>query len=401
MAMSTYGVDVATRVGLKSMLPPGWTLLLHKDVKLPDTISWRLGDAWTKSLAEFCVRSSTAALVDWDKRQVLLRAESIAIDEREQRAELKQTATTPLPSFGQAKTAFVIDTASVTSVPKQATPINLQQQDRQRELAQIAATSTAQFSFVPVIRTNPTINMVERQKVIDAGRTAQLISTEEFQYTSAISVNRPSARFVAQAIANRYNLRLAWSADEYQLQGPVTLLATTQEADIALLQRAMGAFSPVVLQLNMPDKVLRATPRTGTMYPTMPSTLSLGLAPDSLTPAELRGKRQAGLYDLTRSTNNETSETVAGPVTPPAAFLLQIIKGGALEEALTQFARKNGYTFEWKVTGGFDAQRDKTYESASIAGILAQVLPSIGLSADIYTREKHVIVRAADNAPRH
>jgi hypothetical protein len=399
--MTTYGVDVATRVGLRSVLPPGWTLLLHRDVTLPDTLSWRLGDPWTKALAEFCVRSNVAALLDWDKRQVLLRAESIALEEREHRAELKELATTPLPFFVTPnKEHFALNTSSLSTIDAPGlTPTDFAHQDRQKELATVAANTGSTLAFVPLIRTNPTVTMVEKQSNAVLGQTSQLVGTPEFAYSTAISLNKPSARSVAQAIATRYQLKLVWDADEIRLLGPVTLLANSPADDVTLLQRALGIYSPLTLSLSMEDKVLRASSRVvrnGQGHNPRLTLIAEETQISPLTPAELRGVRKAGLFDLMVQSHEATllpssSESVA----PLALFRFPISPEVSLEDALARFVRKNGYTLEWRVVGSFNARHSAVYEGASITSILAQLLPKLGLSADVFTSEKRIVVRTA------
>ena len=146
--MTTYGMDVTTRSGLKTVLPPGWQLFIHPSAKLPDTMSWKVGDPWPAVLAKFAQGSDVSVLVDWDSRQVLMRTEQVAEEERSTRSQIQAAATTPLPRFTEAP--------------------------REQAALPVSAPST---NAVPVIRVNPTPVMVEEQQQAALRSPPQLKST--------------------------------------------------------------------------------------------------------------------------------------------------------------------------------------------------------------------------------
>lgn len=400
--MTTYGVDVATRTGLKTVIPAGWQLYVHKSVTLPETMSWKLGDAWPAVLTEFAVRNQVAVLIDWERRVVMMRSVEQALEENAKRDEIQQAATTPLPKFRDATTR--------AEQAKAAARAEAEQRKKEAEAAQLAAAQRAadertrlaqtqdrlaaeELARVPVIRTNPTPAMVASQS--EAARRSpapKYASTQEFRYTGPISLNRPNVRTVAQAIANRFNLRLVYAAPEQlALKGPVTLLAESPEQDALLLQKAVGAYGPVVLEVSIPEKVLRVLPR--------------GLSGEALAAARARGvdahKELLAAADA-QSEGASAPETTASSKEPVAIARPQLAmtlrEREPLEDALVRFTRAQGYTLEWKVSGGFEANRTMNFTGHTVAEVLSQVLPKLGLSADIYTRDKHIIVRPGDAA---
>lgn len=380
--LKTYGVDVAARVGLKAILPPGWTLLLHKEVTLPDTVTWKLGDPWVKAIAEIAVINNIAILIDWDKRQVRFREENIALDEREQRAAITTAAVTPLPDFGTAtKSKFDLNTKP-SADGKSATLFNRDQEQRAKGLQALANRSSEQLDRVPVIRTNPTERMVDRSNQNKATGRAPA-SDDTFEYSTAVSFNKPSARSIAQTIAHRYNLRLVWQTREFQLLGPVTLVATSPEEDLYLLQKAMGIGSPIALTISGKNIIaVPATSKTRDNLTFLPPERFSTLNRDAI-PEDRELPKRSPLVTHSRA------ESVT----------FNIHKGDSLEETLISFLRTHGYTLEWKVDGIFEAGTTKTYEGASITSLLSQLLPSLGLSADVFTRDNHIVVRLA-GSPR-
>lgn len=474
--MTNYGLDVATRTGLKSVIPAGWQLFVHRSVALPDTMSWKLGQPWPSVLAEFAVANNVSVLIDWDGRVVMMRSPEQAIEERAKREEIDQAATTPLPLFAgalsdaeqkkldartkareaealaQAQAATVqaakdaAPTAASAAVANAganrslddmtlrdagavrsggelppanaAAPASTVSASASVPATQVAASSAGAATMapvaVPVIRTNPTAAMVASQEqAAKAAPAAALSSTEDFRYTMPVAVNKPSARSVAQAIANRYGLRMVFATPEFHLKGPVTLLAESAEQDALLLQRAIGRFGPAVIEVSGAEKVLRVLPRAGAPVVMASANsrasgegaaLTHPVAPVAATVATTAAVLASS--GASHSTAIEPGATRSDPIAPVATaqaaeaapLSLTLNEAEPLEDALVRFTREHGYTLEWKVTGGFEANRAMTFRGNSVAQVLSAVLPTLGLSADIYTRDKHIVVRPGDAA---
>jgi hypothetical protein len=619
-AMPSYGMDVPTRMGLKTVIPAEWQLFVHRTVTLPETMNWNRGEAWPAVLTKFASDNQMAVLIDWDNHVVMLRSPEQALEEGATRQEIAQAATTPLPKFVEAKPrtesakapvlaqhtadtagpdsqalpkfnvmtapdkASVVAKASApaaqpssvapvavaangpaptadkavtmdgktvmvaakvlpapiptsaeksVSAPPPAKPLaqpdaklaSLQQaqaaesaklaaaqkareaeaaklaattQAREAEAAKLAAAQQARESEatklasvtqareaeaaklagvqkatqdeaaklaelkkasqeqatqlaaaqaaakaavipMPVIRVNPTPAMVAAQQ--NAAKTApaaNLVSTDEFTYSGPVALNRPTARKVAQAIADRFNMRLVYAADEFTLPGPVTLLAESASQDAQLLERAIGRFGPAVLEVDTSLKIVRVVPRNAspqlladirsrrpvivapvvrTPAPVVVAAAPAVAAPVTVAPAatpsvpkvpvvtpaapvaaEPIPASRIGAPMLTRV---QEANAEAAPMAKPAAdtaLTLDIAAKQPLEDAVARLARTQGYTVEWKVSGGFDANRSMSFTGRSLRDVLVQVLPKLGLSADINTREKHIVVRPADAA---
>ncbi len=357
--MSTYGMEVATRNALRTIVPAGWQLYIHKDANLPEAMSWKLGESWPSVLAEFAASSKLAVLIDWPTRSVLIRSPEVAGEENTKRAEAANAAITPLPSFSEAVSA-------------------------QRAPAPGRVHERAPLADAGLVRTNPTPAMAAASEAnLRDGRVQPPRGSGDFGYTEATALNKAQARTIAQGIANRYGLRLMWAGPELKMNNPVTLLAQSADEDVLLLNKAMGAFSPVVLELEPGAKRLWAVPR--------------GMAGRQLlTPELMRAAHEASVTPLPPVTEGPQPVRVSGLSKGP--IKLEMPARMTLEDALVRLAKAQGYTIEWKVPGGFQANRDMSYEAASMSALLAQVLPPLGISADVYTRDKHIVVRPADAA---
>ena len=604
--MPAYGMDVATRMGLKTVIPASWQLFVHRSVSLPETMNWNRGEAWPAVLTKFAADNQMAVLIDWDNHVVMLRSPEQALEEGATRQEIAQAAITPLPKFGDAlpksaKTPALAQTkpdtirpasaantelptfnivtapesgkalaqasaptkpvapaapvaspmvaakvlpASISPAPAdklaqpagavnpvalaqtapvkpatvvapsatapavQAKPAVLSpvgtedasklaalrharaaedaklaalqkarseedaklvvaQKTRESVSANLAATQKERDSIaaklaeaqkaseaeaaklaslkkateaeaakleaaqaatkvavaaIPVIRVNPTPAMVaSQQEAAKSAPAVKLASTAEFSYTEAVALNRPTVRNVAQAIAERFNLRLVYAGEEFTLRGPVTLLAESPEQDAHLLGRAVGNFGPVVLEVDAAQKILRVLPRNATpqqlaeIRSRRPVVMTrVPVAPAAVAAPAVSGPMMAKVAPavtvnaLPAAVAKAPALVAAQPVVAPATqtakpatdtvLTLELEARQPLEDGLTRFARAQDFTIEWKVSGGFEANSSMSFTGRTVREVLSQVLPKLGLSADIYTREKHIVVRPGDAA---
>lgn len=403
--MQTYGMGVPTRTALRAVVPQGWETLIHQEVTLPSTLSWNLEDPWPKVLGDMANQNGLSVLIDWDARHVRIRSPQQAIEEQALRAEIAQAATTPLPSLVPKKAPA----APLTAVEPSLTPaeaLRAQTLDNQK------TAMASEVGALPVVRTNPTPQMVSAQQAAALAKPPVLSSTPEFVYTHPVAVNRPSAKKIAQSIAFKYQVRLVWAAPDYQLRGPVTLLANSPEQDVQLLQRAMGLYAPVVVEYFPTEKVIRALSKSVIQQGAQAvaaaaeaqylSQATEASAPVS-TAAPSSDPQQAGGVQAVLNEIAPVFNALKSPQAQPdtgTQLTLTVGVGEPLEHALTRFARQQGFTLDWQVSGGFEANRQLQYQGSTIASVLSEVLPPLGISADIYTRDKHIVVRLGEARDR-
>ena len=257
---------------------------------------------------------------------------------------------------------------------------------------------------VPVFAVNPSPEMVESRK--EASKVEPPKSTSDFSYTKAVALSKPLVQTVAQGIANRFDLRLVWVAPDIRLQGPITLLSQSMEQDVELLRKALGRFSPVTVEVQAGE--LRVTSKDP-LFVAQHRERAAQLAREQAL-EQARAEAAAAAGGAPAGESAEAGRVAHGgqpgvngqahAANAPAAtykFQLVVEAGHTLEQALRTLLRERGYTHEWRVDGGFEASRQMVYQANTVAELLSQVLPPLGISADIYTVDNHIVVRPGDS----
>ncbi|MCC5609590.1 hypothetical protein LC612_23140 [Nostoc sp. CHAB 5834] len=365
--MQSYGVGVPGAQALKAIMPKGWQVSVHPEVTLPDSVSWKLNQTWVDALGGMARESSLAVLLDWSAKRAYILTGDQVVQENAVREEIALAAVTPLPEFDAADEDDLGNPLAFTPTKKKNS--SKKSKAKAKQPAKAEPTSERKSVDGGYVWVNPLAEDTKKREA-QATANASLKSTSEFRYTQAVAYNKPPARKLAQSIADKFNYRLVWAAPEMTLEGPVTLLARSASEDIELLQKAMGAYAPVALEVADKEKVVRALSR---------DLLRKGAA-----------QRDAA-YALA-----ETQSLAAAQ----SRFSLMVADNEPLEDAILRFVRSEGFTLEWKVKGGFEANRNMTFVGASLIEVLSQVLPPLGLSADVYTHDKHIVVRPGEGRDR-
>lgn len=200
--------------------------------------------------------------------------------------------------------------------------------------------------------------------------------TTNFRYSTPIAVNKPLARDMAQGIADKYALRLVYMGpDDLRIDGPITLLGKTAEQDSELFARALGGNSPVVVEVDPRDRLLKVVPR--------------GMSDRDI--ARMRNPLPNDpILALDRSVSAlKPLPGANGPV--PAVLTLVVRQGEPLESAVSRFARTQGFALQWRVKSKYESKTVVTIDGTSVPDVLRQLLPPLGLKPEIDDID-HVIV---------
>lgn len=71
--MGHYGLNVPVKQGLKALTPDGWAIYVHRDAKLPASLSWQQADTWTSALQTFSDLSALPVTIDWNSRSIYIK----------------------------------------------------------------------------------------------------------------------------------------------------------------------------------------------------------------------------------------------------------------------------------------------------------------------------------------
>jgi hypothetical protein len=411
-AVAHYGFGVEPRLGLRSVVPAGWRILVHRSAQLPEAMSWSLGQPWPQALEAFAKASGLSVFLDWEQRQVLVRPPEVAKHEREVRQSTYLAATTPLPRFeaapparapalwpatapaapapeeGRAAAASSGVPAGAPSIgpaspealagprpgasvspPRLADEPALPVAAPHVSSASAIAPSTKRMAYAaappsaaptapapaaesPAQVAAPPVQVSPTPPLPDASPAAPL--AQSLAYTAATAFNRPSGRALAQAIAQRFGVRLYWMGPDLVLPGPVTLLARSVEQDVGLMRRALGPASALELSHDAQAGVIRVVNRAPAAEPEQ------GLA---------RGPLRLDLH----------------PALP-------------VERALTEILQPLGYRLDWQADEALYPTQASRHEHSELSALMRNALRPLGLVAEVRSRERRVAVRPASAA---
>ena len=454
--LRTYGVDVPTRAGLKTIVPQGWTLLIHKSANLPQTISWKPDEPWTAVLDDLSAKNNLAVRMDWATKTVTVMSPEVAAQQKAKETEILQAAKTPLPSLApeSAKPSSVTaktDGVAQVGVPpiiKQGSPstagaapasttastkaplvdqlASLKQMAATQPVAPTAATTPALAPTIaptaaPVAvaqgpvqaSVQPRINPPVAQPSLAA---AALAAQSVMPRNVAASQVGGSMKDLLAQVAARYGYILSWEAPDVEIPGAVTLLGVDVGEDARLLQKAMGMNStPVSIQVYRSSSVIRVVPRSRgseavailespyngpvSAYRARASAPAPVYAENGNAPALTQGA------DLNVATVNVGSSAASAPQyravadthIAPVTVKLTVLKGESLANSLKTFFMSQGWDLQWKATSDLQADYPVAIEAADGKEVMKKLLPHLGLVADFYTQSKTVVIRNSDS----
>jgi hypothetical protein len=224
------------------------------------------------------------------------------------------------------------------------------------------------------------------------------------------SFNDVPIKIAADGLATLHGYKTVWQAGGEYLPGPVTFMGENINEDFLLMSRALGPNFPILLQLvpakkeivaryKDPEKHLaaleqqrkateavqaRATKVPASSDPLMGASATLAGTPGAATIPGLGAPGIAG-----------------GPAVAPGPreLVLDIKQGETLSTSLERFFKKEGWRLEWKVGTDLKAGSNMTLKGAGVAQVLDQLLPRLGMAADLYNPSKLAVIRVASYTP--
>ena len=346
-----------------------------------------------------------AAIESVRQSALATRSDSAPRNVAEAKAQLHSPVASTAPVLArtepvsQEKPVFFNETLPNRVSSEMPVPVALPVASTAPVVAIAAPAPTTAPVVLPVLRTNPTVALLPTVRA-----SSSLASNADFVYVKPVALNKPTARKTLSGIAARFNMRLVWAlSEDVQLKGPVTLLADSAQQDVDLLQKAIGRGTPLNITVSPEEHVIRVFRRGGAQpVDMMAAVAGPGLessAPVALndTPNPSLSASQPKAASPSTAVASIQGDAVSREVPDAVPMLrLDVPAGQPLEDALTRFIAAQGYSLEWRIEGGFEAGRALSYQGETLVKVLSQFLPPLNLSADIYTREKLVVVRPAD-----
>lgn len=455
--LRTYGVDVPTRAGLKTIVPQGWTLLIHKSATLPGTMSWKPNDPWTTVLNDLAARNNLAVRMDWAAKTVTVMSPEVAAQQKEKETEIIQAAKTPLPSLApevakpvtiatatapaaattQAGVPPIIkastpaaSSAVVATQPVQKAPLV----DQLASLKQMAAATPSPVASAPKpvapanqAQLNPqapqqTQPLVVNPPVPQASAVAAALSAQSvLPRNVAASQVGGSMKDLLSQVATRYGYVLSWEAPDVEIPGAVTLLGVDIGEDAKLLQKAIGlTTTPVSIQVFRSSSVIRVLPRSRSTeavailespyngpvvpYVSRASAPAPTYAVNMRSPALVPAAEPLHVATVSVATEPSTAavtpryQPVADTHVVPASVKLTVLKGDSLANSLKTFFLSQGWDLQWKVSSDLQADYPVSIEGADGKEVMKKLLPHLGLIADFYNTSKTVVIRSSDSS---
>lgn len=362
-AVTTFGVDAPVKAAFKAVIPDGWQVMLHPAAKLAPRASWSGGQSWVDALGNLAKQSGLVAKVDWTKRTIFLRTPAVAAEER-----------APVP-------------ADVTALEsKQDVPVRVSALATVSELP----ASEAASRLPPIEGTAKTFTGAHLSGVL-----------EHLGRIHALTLSHSTSR-------------------DIPFPGPVTIKGADPSEDLRLVSQALGSTSPMSLEYYPLSRFVRVVPATAgsdrfvvldrpyeglvvTKGPeAAPSPTSTVPAP---TLAGVVAQAASNLPSKASQAPVEAEKPSAGPEAASEAqqetakFLtLNVPKGASLETEVRAFLTSQGFELLWQVPETLEANWPVVATGKSIAEVLGQVIPHLGLSADVIVPSKVVFVRPGDAA---
>ena len=353
-SMSSYGMAVPVITGLKTALPTGWQVFIHEKVELPKSVNWNLGDPWLKVFSNLADKENISVLVDWDKKSIFIRPLAVALEEKEIKDKLILAASTPIPKTNNSKAvSYNINTKDKSS--SVATPVvdfkaKVDGVDVELKISKTEVDTPV--PTVPAVVSNPSEDQLKDKLNRNFEIKPEYKSSPAFEFKGPVAFNRASVRDVAQIVANKYNVPLNWTTSDQKFLGPVTILGASLEQDVLLINKALGVYNPLQIV-----------------------------------------QKQGALWS---SVNGKTKGTIccSVPVKLKASNTFVSNPGQDLRQTLDLYLASLGYSLDWKVDATFESQSKIQLKKDTLAEVLAEILPPLGLSAMIDNKSKTVIVVA-------
>jgi hypothetical protein len=235
---------------------------------------------------------------------------------------------------------------------------------------------------------------------------------------------------IVRKTAAKLGYQVSWETITLPLNGPVTFLGVDAAEDMRLLQKSLGLRqSPIAIEVYRGSGVIRVTASSSNKEPlavydsTYSGLIGYGLKSSTVSTVREPVAQAGGNTAWVDGPSSHTTPvspampkvstmpamstvsamtpvavppvaTVEAPKAPvPSLMRLQVARGESLSKAVSEFLKTQGWELKWQVPNDMEADFPFSAEGSSIAQVLGELLPKLGLDTDMYAPSKMVVVR--------
>lgn len=329
--IGTAGQNISARKGLRRIVPPEFKILVHKDAKLPSTVSWSKDAVWTDALQQATSTAGLKVSIDWNNKSVFINpvvtGSTVALDTSSQAP--KEDPTSSIKTFSNS---FSFDSSKETLVEVVAKWASVD-----------GWKMTSEAKNLPKISTP--------SKISHQGTLQSAMSELAPKYPNMLFTLYPRSKVVTISDAKK---------GFFSKDTKTSNLVISKELFNGIVAESVA---PKAEQVN--PKIEKASPLA------LPPKVS---------------------KDSAASPSMESASVTSTQVVAPPMWSVSIKAGDRLNEVLNDTLRQKGWILSWKVPYDMLAQSEMNISEPDLKGLLAKTLTPLNLSADIYYNPSKIVV---------
>lgn len=399
-----YGLEVPAKQALKNIMPSGWHVYVHKQLQLPETLSWKDNDDMLSALSRIEAEQGVIATVDWEKKAVYLRKKEVSV--------IKAPVAAPQP-VTQQPAALAVGVSPVNGIV--AKPVDY--------VPHVKTPSDTVEMGKPWAKNGPQKPAVVLEYAVSPGYAKKILEDAmakvgyEVQWDAPAMIRTDHAltlfqnaetdtKLVLDALGGTVSGMTAFVSHDAK---QVKVVMADHKADSGKVFK-MGGYlfeSAPVAQVNTPAPAMApvaSIPVPATPQSNNPSSQNAGVAATPAVVASAPGTFETPA-PLAQAPVSSSVQEIAAPVdltkTKVAGnneYVLEVQAGARFEDALEDFLAKHNYRLKWRAPSGLEAESAMTFKGATLDEVLNKILPRLRLGADIFDYDEYsfVVVQPLD-----
>jgi len=379
--LSSYGVDVPTKAALRALVPAGWVIFAHRDVRLPETLNWRAGDTWPQALSAMAQARGVAVKLDWTQQAVYLSPDAVAevagadvVAAMNPRAKTFTEGTLGdvlrhLVDQHKLAVAYEID-----SNPPLFGPVTLLGVDAGEDLDLLAKSLGTVTPVTFVLHRDPAVLAIRPATSIGAKVEVAL---------------GPFSGVLAQI-----------PAPIEKSSGPVIIVRDAKTPEVVSMAAAESPAAPAAQEVQAVESVPAievAVEATKAEAPKVEPVETASSAPEAPV-AQAEPVQAKPVEDVSAAAPKVDLPAVFVTAAKAPQVELVLAEGDSLRDGLRSTLEAEGWNLVWRATPeDLHATVPATLAEASVEELLNRLLPRIGMRADVFLGNKTVVIRNASN----